>query len=46
MDLKTPGLIGEAAVLEQLDVAFSLDEPLARKRAVSQNYNTRRSRPQ
>lgn len=46
MALNAPGLACEAESLGLLDADFGVDEQLARKRAVSQSYNTRRSKPQ
>lgn len=46
MALNSPGLACEAEALGQLDADFGLEEQLARKGAVSQSYNTRRSKPQ
>lgn len=41
-----PDLGGEADALSALDQDFGQNEGLARKRAASQSYNTRRSKPQ
>jgi Ca-activated chloride channel family protein len=41
-----PALMAEAEVLHALDRDFADDEVMARKRAASQSYNVRRSKPQ